>query len=82
MGAGLAQILLGRASTFVETIELSILEELSERFLHAINYEGQNNISAMAVRKSMLTHLQTSPMLMGKKFPVKIPDWPFGGCWV
>ena len=30
----------GRASTFVETIELPILEELSERFLHAINYYG------------------------------------------
>jgi predicted ATP-grasp superfamily ATP-dependent carboligase len=30
----------GRASTFVETIELPILEELSERFLRAINYYG------------------------------------------
>jgi D-aspartate ligase len=30
----------GRASTFVETIELPILEELSERFLQAINYHG------------------------------------------
>ncbi len=30
----------GRASTFVETIELPILEELSERFLRAINYHG------------------------------------------
>jgi D-aspartate ligase len=30
----------GRASTFVETTELPILEELSERFLRAINYYG------------------------------------------
>jgi len=30
----------GRASTFVETIELPLLEELSERFLRAINYHG------------------------------------------
>ena len=30
----------GRASTFVETIELPILETLSERFLRAINYYG------------------------------------------
>jgi D-aspartate ligase len=30
----------GRASTFVETIELPILEQLSERFLRAINYYG------------------------------------------
>jgi D-aspartate ligase len=30
----------GRASTFVETIELPWLEELSERFLRAINYYG------------------------------------------
>ena len=30
----------GRASTFVETLELPILEELSGRFLRAINYYG------------------------------------------
>jgi len=30
----------GRASTFVETIDLPLLEELSERFLRAINYHG------------------------------------------
>jgi D-aspartate ligase len=30
----------GRASTFVETINLAPLEELSERFLRAINYYG------------------------------------------
>jgi D-aspartate ligase len=30
----------GRASTFVETIEMPLLEELSERFLRAINYYG------------------------------------------
>ncbi len=30
----------GRASTFVETIELPILEEFSERFLRAIDYYG------------------------------------------
>lgn len=30
----------GRASTFVETIELPLLEELSQRFLRAINYYG------------------------------------------
>lgn len=30
----------GRASTFVETIELPLLEELSERFLRKINYYG------------------------------------------
>lgn len=30
----------GRASTFVETVELPILEELSERFLKAIGYYG------------------------------------------
>ena len=30
----------GRASTFVETIELPIIEEKSERFLRAINYYG------------------------------------------
>jgi D-aspartate ligase len=30
----------GRASTYVETIELPLLEELSERFLRAINYHG------------------------------------------
>ena len=30
----------GRASTFVETIELPLLETLSERFLRAINYYG------------------------------------------
>jgi D-aspartate ligase len=30
----------GRASTFVEAIELPILENLSERFLRAINYYG------------------------------------------
>ena len=30
----------GRAATYVETIELPIIEELSERFLRAINYYG------------------------------------------
>jgi len=30
----------GRASTYVETVELPILEELSERFLRKINYYG------------------------------------------
>lgn len=30
----------GRASTFVETIDLPILEEMSKRFLSAINYYG------------------------------------------
>ena len=30
----------GRASTFVETIELPLLEAMSERFLRAINYYG------------------------------------------
>jgi predicted ATP-grasp superfamily ATP-dependent carboligase len=30
----------GRASTFVETVELPLLEEFSERFLRAINYYG------------------------------------------
>ena len=30
----------GRASTYVETVELPILESLSERFLRAINYYG------------------------------------------
>jgi D-aspartate ligase len=30
----------GRASTYVETINLPLLEELSERFLKAINYYG------------------------------------------
>jgi D-aspartate ligase len=30
----------GRASTFVETVELPLLESLSERFLQAINYYG------------------------------------------
>jgi predicted ATP-grasp superfamily ATP-dependent carboligase len=30
----------GRASTFVQTVELPLLEELSERFLHAISYYG------------------------------------------
>jgi D-aspartate ligase len=30
----------GRASTFVETVDLPILEELSERFLRAIDYYG------------------------------------------
>ncbi len=30
----------GRASTFVETIDLPLLEEFSERFLRAINYHG------------------------------------------
>jgi D-aspartate ligase len=30
----------GRASTFVETIELPLLETMSERFLQAINYYG------------------------------------------
>lgn len=30
----------GRASTFVETIELPVLEDLSERFLRAIEYYG------------------------------------------
>ena len=30
----------GRASTFVETIELPLLETISERFLNAINYYG------------------------------------------
>jgi predicted ATP-grasp superfamily ATP-dependent carboligase len=30
----------GRASTYVETIDLPLLEELSERFLRAINYYG------------------------------------------
>jgi predicted ATP-grasp superfamily ATP-dependent carboligase len=30
----------GRASTYVETIDLPILEQLSERFLRAINYYG------------------------------------------
>ena len=30
----------GRASTFVETIELPLLEEMSERFLRAIKYYG------------------------------------------
>lgn len=30
----------GRASTYVETVDLPLLEELSERFLRAINYYG------------------------------------------
>ena len=30
----------GRASTYVETVDLPILEDLSERFLRAINYYG------------------------------------------
>jgi predicted ATP-grasp superfamily ATP-dependent carboligase len=30
----------GRASTYVETVELPVLEDLSERFLRAINYYG------------------------------------------
>lgn len=30
----------GRASTYVETVEIPILEELSERFLRAVNYYG------------------------------------------
>ena len=30
----------GRASTYVETVDIPILEELSERFLKAINYYG------------------------------------------
>jgi D-aspartate ligase len=30
----------GRASTYVESVDIPILEELSERFLHAINYYG------------------------------------------
>src|SRR5260370_2124205 len=30
----------GRGSTFVETIELPLLEQLSERFLRAIDYYG------------------------------------------
>jgi D-aspartate ligase len=30
----------GRASTYVETVEIPILEELSERFLKAIDYYG------------------------------------------
>jgi D-aspartate ligase len=30
----------GRASTYVETVDVPILEELSERFLHAIDYYG------------------------------------------
>lgn len=30
----------GRASTFVETVDLPILQELSQRFLRAINYYG------------------------------------------
>lgn len=30
----------GRASTYVETVDIPILEELSERFLRAINYYG------------------------------------------
>ena len=30
----------GRAATFVETIDLPVIEELSERFLKAINYHG------------------------------------------
>jgi D-aspartate ligase len=33
-------LLFGRASTYVETIEVPILEELSERFLRKINYYG------------------------------------------
>ncbi len=30
----------GRASTYVETVDIPILEELSERFLRAIDYYG------------------------------------------
>ena len=30
----------GRASTYVETVDVPLLEELSERFLRAINYYG------------------------------------------
>jgi predicted ATP-grasp superfamily ATP-dependent carboligase len=30
----------GRASTYVETMEIPLIEELSERFLDAIDYEG------------------------------------------
>ena len=30
----------GRASTFVETVDMPVLEEMSERFLRAINYYG------------------------------------------
>lgn len=30
----------GRASTYVETVDIPVLEELSERFLRAINYYG------------------------------------------
>jgi D-aspartate ligase len=33
-------LLFGRASTYVETVDVPVLEELSERFLRAINYYG------------------------------------------
>jgi predicted ATP-grasp superfamily ATP-dependent carboligase len=33
-------LLFGRASTYVETVSVPLLEELSERFLRAINYYG------------------------------------------
>jgi len=33
-------LLFGRASTYVETVDLPLLEELSERFLRAIDYYG------------------------------------------
>jgi predicted ATP-grasp superfamily ATP-dependent carboligase len=33
-------LLFGRASTYVETVDVPLIEELSERFLRAINYYG------------------------------------------
>ena len=33
-------LLFGRASTYVETVNVPLLEELSERFLRAIDYYG------------------------------------------
>lgn len=47
----------GRASTYVETIDLPILEELSERFLRAIGYYGLVEVEYKLDRSSGLFKL-------------------------
>jgi predicted ATP-grasp superfamily ATP-dependent carboligase len=47
----------GRASTYVETIDLPILEELSERFLRAIDYYGLVEVEYKLDRSSGLFKL-------------------------
>jgi D-aspartate ligase len=56
----------GRASTFVETIELPLLESLSERFLQKINYYGLVEVEfKLDPRDGQLKLLDVNPRTWG-----------------